>query len=157
MQRAARLLSFIPPMECRHAHALPEGPDWQYELKLDGYRVQAIKNNREVRLYSRNGKPFEDRFPEVTQAIRTLRAEEFIIDGEIVALDAKGGQGLLFDCFAETSPGRSEKEAALNQAWTRSRAGRRGLGDSRVSNSQDTSPAGQSTLSVLGRSRRAWR
>ena len=31
---------------------LPEGPDWEYELKLDGYRLQAIKDGDIVRLYS---------------------------------------------------------------------------------------------------------
>lgn len=91
MQHVARALRFVPPMECKPADALPNGDEWQYELKLDGYRVQAIKNNREVRLYSRNGKPFEDRFPEIAEAVQALRAQEFILDGEIVALDAQGG------------------------------------------------------------------
>jgi len=77
-------------MECKHAAILPGGGEWQYELKLDGYRVQAIKNNREVRLFSRNGKPFEERFHEVADAVRALRAEEFILDGELVAVDELG-------------------------------------------------------------------
>ena len=36
-------ISFIPPMECLPVKKLPEGPEWVYELKLDGYRAQAIR------------------------------------------------------------------------------------------------------------------
>jgi bifunctional non-homologous end joining protein LigD len=39
--RRARL-TFTEPMECLAAKRLPEGPEWVYELKLDGYRAQAI-------------------------------------------------------------------------------------------------------------------
>jgi ATP-dependent DNA ligase len=39
-------LSFIPPMELLPVTRLPEGPDWSYEVKLDGYRAQAIRGSR---------------------------------------------------------------------------------------------------------------
>lgn len=90
VQRVARSLKFVLPMECRHTDKLPEGQEWQYELKLDGYRVQAIKNAGDVRLFSRNGKSFEERFHEIADAVRTLRAHDFILDGEIIAIDEKG-------------------------------------------------------------------
>ena len=47
---------FTPPMECLLVKTLPEGPEWVYELKLDGYRTQAIREADGVRLLSRNGK-----------------------------------------------------------------------------------------------------
>lgn len=90
MQRLNRTLSFIAPMECRAVHSIPEGDDWLYELKLDGYRVQAIKNNGETHIFSRNGHLFDDRFPAVVDAVRGLRAKEIVLDGEVVALDEEG-------------------------------------------------------------------
>ena len=59
-------------MECRNAHDIPTGDDWQYELKLDGYRCQAIKQRGEVHLYSRTGKPFDELFPEIADAVWKL-------------------------------------------------------------------------------------
>jgi DNA ligase D-like protein (predicted ligase) len=83
-------LRFIPPMECLQVDQIPEGGLWQYELKLDGYRTIAIKQNGEVRLFSRNGNSFDSKFPSVAQALETIRIKRFILDGEIVALDERG-------------------------------------------------------------------
>ena len=83
-------LLFIPPMECMEVDRIPEGDLWQYELKLDGYRTIAIKQDSEVHLFSRNGTSFNSRFPSVVQKLETLRIKRFILDGEIVALDERG-------------------------------------------------------------------
>jgi len=90
MQHVPRARRFIPPMECRPVTKLPDGEEWQYELKLDGYRLQAVKNRGEVHLFSRNGNDFDARFPSVVEAIRALRAKEIVLDGELVALDEEG-------------------------------------------------------------------
>ena len=42
---------------------LPGGPEWEYELKLDGYRALAVKHASEVTLYSRNRKRFNRCYP----------------------------------------------------------------------------------------------
>ena len=78
-------------MDCRHVAELPAGELWQYELKLDGYRAQAIKTEGEVKIFSRRGMDFTDRFPGVVEDLRKVRGvKQFILDGELVAIDAEG-------------------------------------------------------------------
>jgi ATP-dependent DNA ligase len=69
--------------------ALPSGPDWFWEIKLDGYRAIAVKSDRELRLYSRNGKPFDEKFSQIAAALDDL-ADGTTVDGEVVALDGNG-------------------------------------------------------------------
>ena len=76
-------------MFCDKAEQPPEGPEWRYELKLDGYRAIGFKTDGQALLWSRNGKDFVRRFPEIAKAIESL-PEDTAIDGEIVALDADG-------------------------------------------------------------------
>lgn len=59
-------LQFIPPMLLRLVGNLPEGLGWCYELKFDGYRMQALKDGTTVRLLSRNGAEYTSRFSEVS-------------------------------------------------------------------------------------------
>src|SRR5579864_6555491 len=71
------------------APTLPEGANWAYELKLDGYRALAIKTDGKVHLRSRNNKDFNNRYPAVAKALAAL-PDETVIDGEVVALDESG-------------------------------------------------------------------
>ena len=80
---------FFEPMLCDKAEQPPEGPEWRYELKLDGYRAIGFKTDGQARLWSRNGKDFVRRFREVAKAIESL-PEDTAIDGEIVALGTDG-------------------------------------------------------------------
>ena len=77
-------------MECFKVDRIPEGELWQYELKLDGYRTIAIKQDGDIQLFSRNAKSFNSKFPSIVQALEALRIKRFILDGEIVALDKRG-------------------------------------------------------------------
>src|SRR5262249_57315160 len=70
--------------------ALPVGREWSYEVKWDGYRAQGIKNGTAVSLASRNLKDITKQFPGIAAAMSRVRADQAIIDGEIVALDAEG-------------------------------------------------------------------
>jgi DNA ligase D-like protein (predicted ligase) len=66
------------------ARILAQG-DWIYERKFDGLRCLAVRNGTEVELWSRNRLSFTGRFPEVAAALRTVPADNFVIDGEVVA------------------------------------------------------------------------
>jgi bifunctional non-homologous end joining protein LigD len=63
---------------------------WLFEIKYDGYRLIAEKRDRHVSLRYRSGLDATAVFPEVASAIRRLPFEEFVIDGEVVALDSDG-------------------------------------------------------------------
>lgn len=63
---------------------------WIFELKLDGYRLLASKRGNEVTLVSRNGNDYTGVFPEIARAIRAVPLDNFIVDGEVVVLDAEG-------------------------------------------------------------------
>ena len=64
---------FIEPMLCRAVAKLPEGPAWQYEVKLDGYRAIAVRTKTGVELWSRNKKDFSRRYPMVARCLESRR------------------------------------------------------------------------------------
>ena len=82
--------TFVTPMAAVSVQVLPEGPEWTYELKLDGYRALIIKNGASVQIRSRNDKDLMPMYPAVAAAARRLKVERALIDGEIVALDKQG-------------------------------------------------------------------
>jgi bifunctional non-homologous end joining protein LigD len=59
--------------------------EWAFERKLDGIRVLAFKEERVVRLLSRNRLPQNDAYPAVVDALEALRTREVILDGEAVS------------------------------------------------------------------------
>src|SRR3954449_1803633 len=74
----------FPPMEALLVEEIPEGENWQYEPKWDGFRCLAFRDGDKVELQSKAGQPLGRYFPEVVEAIRALRPEKFVLDGEIV-------------------------------------------------------------------------
>jgi ATP-dependent DNA ligase len=75
-----------PPMEMRPVESVPDGPEWQYEPKWDGFRCLAFRNEAdpEVALQSKAGQPLGRYFPEIVAALAGLAAEGFVLDGELV-------------------------------------------------------------------------
>jgi DNA ligase D-like protein (predicted ligase) len=82
--------TFVTPMAALPVDGLPEGPQWSYELKLDGYRALIIKDGGSIRVRSRNDKDLMQMYPAVAAAGRSLQADQAVIDGEIVAVDEQG-------------------------------------------------------------------
>lgn len=82
--------SFVTPMAALAVDALPEGPEWSYELKLDGYRALIIKDGASIQVRSRNDKDLMPMYPAVAAAARCVQAEQAVIDGEVVAVDKQG-------------------------------------------------------------------
>jgi bifunctional non-homologous end joining protein LigD len=82
-------VAFVEPMLLLRTEKLPEGPDWLYELKFDGYRALAIKTSGKVRLRSRNDNDFNPRYPVIVKALAAM-PDDTVIDGEVVALDGSG-------------------------------------------------------------------
>lgn len=68
----------------------PPSGDWFYEIKFDGWRVLALLGGGNAKIISRNHKDFSERFPDLVSALRKLDVGDAILDGEIVALDARG-------------------------------------------------------------------
>jgi bifunctional non-homologous end joining protein LigD len=81
---------FVKPMKATAVTELPEGDEWIYELKWDGYRVVAGKAGENVRLLSLKEKNLTSDFPAVAEAVRKLEVERALLDGEVVAVDRKG-------------------------------------------------------------------
>jgi bifunctional non-homologous end joining protein LigD len=70
---------------------VPEGGNWLYELKYDGYRILAYVENGNVRLITRNGNDFTKRFSAVASAlIDWAGGRPMILDGEMAITDEKG-------------------------------------------------------------------
>jgi ATP-dependent DNA ligase len=72
------------PMEAKSVSVLPRGAEWKYEPKWDGFRCIAVKKNNKITLHSKSGKPLNRYFPDIVETLETLKAESFILDGELV-------------------------------------------------------------------------
>ena len=82
--------TFVTPMAAVAVKQLPEGEEWLYEVKFDGYRALILKDGSHVELQSRNHKDLTPMYPGIAAAALNLCADQAIVDGEIVALDESG-------------------------------------------------------------------
>ena len=82
-------IQFIEPMYALSVQKLPEGKDWLYEVKFDGYRCIAGRDSTKVTLWSRRENLFTEQFPHIARACERL-PQDTLLDGEIVALDENG-------------------------------------------------------------------
>ena len=72
------------PMEAKQVDDLPLGEDWQYEPKWDGFRCIVFRDDDDIQLQSKAGKPLARYFPDVVESVRAIGAKKFVMDGEIV-------------------------------------------------------------------------
>lgn len=80
----------VHPQLCTLVAQPPRGEEWLHETKFDGYRIIAWRRNSELRLLTRTGQDWTERFPAVAEAIRRLDVAQAIIDGEITILGEHG-------------------------------------------------------------------
>jgi bifunctional non-homologous end joining protein LigD len=80
---------FQPCIPTRAAK-VPDRPDWIHEIKHDGYRLIVQREDKRVRLFTRNGHDWTDRYPRMVEAALRNRNSSFVLDGEAVLLDANG-------------------------------------------------------------------
>jgi ATP-dependent DNA ligase len=73
----------IEPMEAELVERIPEGPDWQYEPKWDGFRCLLFRQHDEIFLQSKAGQPLARYFPEITSAAESLKPKCWVLDGEL--------------------------------------------------------------------------
>ncbi|MCY1713663.1 DNA ligase D [Caproiciproducens galactitolivorans] len=72
-------------------NTVPEGDDWLYELKYDGYRILAYLEGSSARLITRNGSDYTNRFQSVASSLLDWAAgRAMVLDGEMVVTDASG-------------------------------------------------------------------
>ena len=82
------------PMEALSVDTIPEGANWQYEPKWDGFRCLLFRDGETVELQSKSGQSLTRYFPELVAAASALKAKRFVLDGEIVVPD---GHAFSFD------------------------------------------------------------
>ena len=83
----------LSPMEALLVGRLPEGKEWRYEPKWDGFRCLAYKRGKAVTLRSKSGKPLERYFPDIVSMVEKLGPSNFVLDGELLV---KGKSGYSF-------------------------------------------------------------
>jgi bifunctional non-homologous end joining protein LigD len=90
LKRRVLPAGFIEPCIPILAHKPPAGPQWVHEIKHDGYRLIVRRDGERVRLFTRRGYDWTERFPAISTAAAKLRAKSFTLDGEAVVCDADG-------------------------------------------------------------------
>ena len=85
-------------MEALPVDAIPQGNDWQYEPKWDGFRCLAFRDGSKIELQSKSEQPLARYFPELVKALSELEARRFVLDGEIAVLE---GDNFSFDALLQ--------------------------------------------------------
>ena len=88
--RVATMPRYLEPMKASLATKPFRDEDWLFEVKWDGYRVEAVVRDGRVELFTRNGGSAESYFPRLLAPPTWIEAREAIVDGEVVALDEAG-------------------------------------------------------------------
>jgi bifunctional non-homologous end joining protein LigD len=73
--------AFVAPCIPTRALKPPAGPEWVHEIKHDGYRLQVRRDGDVVRLFTRKGYDWSDRYPAIAATAMKLRAQSFTLDG----------------------------------------------------------------------------
>jgi DNA ligase D len=98
--------AFFPPQLARLRETPPQGEAWLHEVKWDGYRILTGIADGEVSVWSRNGLAWNERIPEIVQAIEALGLDSARLDGELIAVDAQGRSD--FNALQKTLSGEAQ-------------------------------------------------
>ena len=79
-----------PNKKTARSTGVPSSPDWLHEIKYDGYRLRLERDGERVRLITRGGYNWTDRYPWIVAAARKVRQKQFVLDGEAVILGVNG-------------------------------------------------------------------
>ena len=104
---------WIPPMLATLTHQHFSADGWLFERKLDGERCLAFCDAAGVRLLSRNQRELAATYPEIVDALHEDRVHDVVLDGEVVAIDARG----------QTSFSRLQRRMGVSDAATARRTG----------------------------------
>ncbi|MWV28863.1 DNA ligase D [Aurantiacibacter rhizosphaerae] len=88
--KSAALPKFRKPQLATLVDDVPTGNGWMHEIKFDGYRAMIAVSGDKVRVYTRSGKDWTEKFAPLVDAIAAMDLPACLIDGEIIAYDAKG-------------------------------------------------------------------
>ena len=79
----------VEPMETRQVQSIPQGAQWSYEPKWDGFRCMAFRDGNDVELQSKSGETLTRYFPEIVEALRTAKEQRFVTDGELMIVQGE--------------------------------------------------------------------
>ena len=85
--RKTTMPEFVAPQLATLVREPPSGDEWLHELKFDGYRMVCHLNRGKARFWSRNGKDWTEKFPNLAAALKKFPAGTAILDGEVVIVD----------------------------------------------------------------------
>lgn len=88
--RKTAMPGFVAPQLATLVPGPPPGEEWLHELKFDGYRMLCHLNRGKARFWSRNGKDWTEKFPNLVVAVKAIPAVDAILDGEVVIVDKAG-------------------------------------------------------------------
>lgn len=77
------------PMEADTAKEIPTGAEWEYEPKWDGFRCLAFRDYAKLDIMSKSGQALARYFPEMVEALLSLNATRFVLDGELIVTEQR--------------------------------------------------------------------
>jgi DNA ligase D-like protein (predicted ligase) len=89
-RRSAALPQFVTPQLSQPVEKPPSGPQWLHEIRLDGYRMAARIDIGRVRLLTRTGLDWTDKYPTAIAALANLNVKTAYLDGELCGVDEAG-------------------------------------------------------------------
>ncbi len=105
----ATMPDFIPPMLASLVKSTPGDDRWLHEIKFDGYRIQAQVADGKVRLFTRSGRDWTDRFGgAIAGALAALPVRQAVLDGEVV-VEAAGRSSDFSALQADLAGGRTDR------------------------------------------------